>query len=233
MPTPFAKPWPSGPVVISTPGVSPYSGWPGVFDPNWRKFLISSSDKIVTGEMQQRIKQHRTVTGRQQKAIAIFPLWILRIVSHESASTAHRPSAPRPAANPDGPIRLLYRIERKRANCVDAKLIEVGSRCGVFLLHWCAHFTVLVVLSFCDHSFVHLLLALEAFLISLHDATCRVRKLVATETERSAMLCILPAASSASKAAPRIDASVCSERLYGRPSTSAIICAQVGDERSA
>ena len=30
MPTAFAKPWPSGPVVASTPGVRPYSGWPGV-----------------------------------------------------------------------------------------------------------------------------------------------------------------------------------------------------------
>ena len=29
---------PSGPVVISTPGVSPYSGWPGVRLPYWRNF---------------------------------------------------------------------------------------------------------------------------------------------------------------------------------------------------
>ena len=33
MPTAFAKPWPSGPVVASTPGVRPYSGWPGVASP--------------------------------------------------------------------------------------------------------------------------------------------------------------------------------------------------------
>ena len=42
MPTALAKPWPSGPVVVSTPGVSPCSGWPGVFECNWRKRLISS-----------------------------------------------------------------------------------------------------------------------------------------------------------------------------------------------
>jgi len=29
MPTALANPWPRGPVVVSTPGVSPYSGWPG------------------------------------------------------------------------------------------------------------------------------------------------------------------------------------------------------------
>ena len=44
MPTAFATPWPSGPVVASTPGVSPNSGCPGVFDPHWRKRLISSSE---------------------------------------------------------------------------------------------------------------------------------------------------------------------------------------------
>ena len=29
MPTALARPWPSGPVVVSTPGVTPTSGWPG------------------------------------------------------------------------------------------------------------------------------------------------------------------------------------------------------------
>ena len=28
-------------VVVSTPGVMPYSGWPGVLEPHWRKFSIS------------------------------------------------------------------------------------------------------------------------------------------------------------------------------------------------
>ncbi len=32
----LARPWPRGPVVTSTPGVSPYSGWPGVCEPHWR-----------------------------------------------------------------------------------------------------------------------------------------------------------------------------------------------------
>ena len=41
MPTALARPWPSGPVVVSTPGVWPYSGWPAVIEPSWRKRLIS------------------------------------------------------------------------------------------------------------------------------------------------------------------------------------------------
>ena len=36
MPTALATPWPSGPVVVSTPGVCPCSGWPGVRLPQVR-----------------------------------------------------------------------------------------------------------------------------------------------------------------------------------------------------
>ena len=43
IPTPFANPWPSGPVVISTPAVCLYSGWPGVLLCSWRKLRSSLS----------------------------------------------------------------------------------------------------------------------------------------------------------------------------------------------
>src|SRR5690606_2827640 len=42
IPTELATPWPSGPVVVSTPGVCPTSGCPAVFDPHCRKFSSSS-----------------------------------------------------------------------------------------------------------------------------------------------------------------------------------------------
>merc|ERR1719409_851482 len=42
MPTPLPTPWPSGPVVDSTPGVQPNSGWPGVFESLTRKLATSS-----------------------------------------------------------------------------------------------------------------------------------------------------------------------------------------------
>ncbi len=44
MPTELATPWPSGPVVVSTPVVKWYSGCPGVRLSSWRNFLMSSSD---------------------------------------------------------------------------------------------------------------------------------------------------------------------------------------------
>jgi hypothetical protein len=96
--------------------------------------------QIVAGEMQQRVKQHRAVTGRQQKSDRDSPTSDSAGCVAESESTAHRPSAPRPAASRDDPIQPFARRRAKRANCVDAKLIEVGSWCDVFLLHWCAHF---------------------------------------------------------------------------------------------
>ena len=44
MPTALASPWPSGPVVVSTPGVTPTSGWPGVCECSVRKRRSSSID---------------------------------------------------------------------------------------------------------------------------------------------------------------------------------------------
>ena len=42
MPTALEIPCPRGPVVTSTPGVTKFSGWPGVLEPYWRKRLSSS-----------------------------------------------------------------------------------------------------------------------------------------------------------------------------------------------
>ena len=46
IPTAIAIPCPSGPVVASTPTVCPYSGCPGVKEPNCLKFLTSSSERL-------------------------------------------------------------------------------------------------------------------------------------------------------------------------------------------
>ena len=45
MPTASPKPWPSGPVVTSTPGVCRASGCPGVRDSNWRNASMSASSR--------------------------------------------------------------------------------------------------------------------------------------------------------------------------------------------
>src|ERR1044072_622502 len=89
--------------------------------------------------MKQRVEQHRSVTGREQKAISILPLWIAWIVTHEARpeNVSHRRRAERQAGV--GRLGFLGGGGGERTGCVDAKLIEFGIDVGVFFLHWRAH----------------------------------------------------------------------------------------------
>ena len=101
MPTLVAKPWPSGPVVVSTPVVQRYSGWPGHLLSSWRNFLMSSSDtvgvpsalvrrvdRLGLRQVQHRVQQHRRVARRQHEPIAVRPDRILRVEAQDLAATA-------------------------------------------------------------------------------------------------------------------------------------------------
>ena len=81
MPTALARPWPSGPVVVSTPGVTPTSGWPGVLRVQLAEVLQLVDRQVVAGQMQQRVLQHRAVAVRQHEAVAIGPVRVGRIVA--------------------------------------------------------------------------------------------------------------------------------------------------------
>ena len=84
MPTAVASPWPSGPVVVSTPGGLEILGMarrPGAE-------LAEIPDLVerhlrVAGEIEQRIEQHRAVAGRQHEAVAVRPFRIGRVVFQE------------------------------------------------------------------------------------------------------------------------------------------------------
>ena len=77
-------PWPSGPVVVSTPLVWKFSGWPGVSDPTWRKCLIwSSVISRIAGQIKQRVEQHRAVAGREHEAVAVRPFAVGGVVLQE------------------------------------------------------------------------------------------------------------------------------------------------------
>src|SRR5260221_2987457 len=52
IPTEFAKPCPKGPVVVSTPGVSLCSGWPGGFECSCRKHRATPRSEEHTSELQ-------------------------------------------------------------------------------------------------------------------------------------------------------------------------------------
>jgi hypothetical protein len=56
MPTALARPWPSGPVVVSTPGVSwPNSGWPGGLRMQLAEALELVDRQVVAAQVQQRV----------------------------------------------------------------------------------------------------------------------------------------------------------------------------------
>src|ERR1051325_10737940 len=83
--------------------------------------------------MKERVDQHRAVTGGKQKAIAIFPLRIMRVMTQKARpeNVSHR----RRAERQTGMARLgfLDGVECQGTNGVDAQLIYW------LLLHWRAH----------------------------------------------------------------------------------------------
>src|SRR5680860_1578023 len=95
MPTLVAMPWPSGPVVDSTPVVQPYSGCPGQRLPSSRNDYVGQSDRgaaclligglgrLDPGQMDQAVKQHRGVPRRQHEAVTVDPMGSLWIVAQE------------------------------------------------------------------------------------------------------------------------------------------------------
>ena len=119
MPTAVAKPWPSGPVVVSMPGCSPCSGWPvgrAVQLPEPREVVEPHAS--MASQVQQRIEQHRAMPSGQHKAVAVRPA---RVGSVEAQQ-------PRPKRGADvrhthrhagmaGPSRL-DRVDRQRPNRV-------------------------------------------------------------------------------------------------------------------
>ena len=145
MPTLLATPWPSGPVVVSTPLVQRYSGCPGVLLSSWRNRLMSSSDtigvaerlvvladRLHAGEVQHRIEQHRSVPGREHEAVAVRPDRVFRIEAKEllPERVGDRRHRHRRAGVPG--IGGLHRVHRERADRVDAELVDIAHGCSFF-----------------------------------------------------------------------------------------------------
>ena len=79
MPTALARPWPSGPVVVSMPAAWPYSGWPGGLRAELAEVLeLVDRHVLVAEEIEQRIEQHRAVAGGEHEAVAVRPVRVAR-----------------------------------------------------------------------------------------------------------------------------------------------------------
>ncbi len=102
MPTAFARPWPSGPVVVSMPTSGSCSGWPAVRRTELPEVLQLIELQRIAREVQQRVQQHRPVAVRQHEAVAVRPERVRRGCASGSRATAPRRCRPCPSARPDG-----------------------------------------------------------------------------------------------------------------------------------
>ena len=76
MPTPLAKPWPSGPVVTSMPGGVAVLG----VARGARAPLAELPEVVelepVPGEVEHRVEQHRRVAGGEHEPVAVGPVGV-------------------------------------------------------------------------------------------------------------------------------------------------------------
>ena len=105
-------------MVVSTPGVKPYSGWPGVLRVQLAEVLQLLHRQVVAGQVQQRVEQHRAVAVGQHEAVAVGPVRVGRVVAqvalpqrHGDLGHAHR------HARVAG-VGLLHGVHRERADGV-------------------------------------------------------------------------------------------------------------------
>ena len=136
MPTPLATPWPSGPVVTSTPAVWLCSGWPGVRLPPLPETSEVVQGQAVAGEVQHGVEQDRGVAVGQDEAVPVGPVGVGRVVVHDPGEQhvgqwgeGHGRAASGRSWRPGG-------VHGQAPDDVDAQLLE-GEGVGLVPGEWC------------------------------------------------------------------------------------------------
>ncbi|CAM5503593.1 hypothetical protein STENM223S_02424 [Streptomyces tendae] len=126
MPTALATPWPSGQVVVSTPVVWPYSGWPGVLRAPRAEGLRGRQLQAEAGQVELGVEGQGRVAGGQHEAVASDPVRVGGVVPHHlleegvgGGGQAHRRTG---MAVSD----LLYGVGGQDAGGVDGPLVQFG-----------------------------------------------------------------------------------------------------------
>ena len=137
MPTLLPMPWPSGPVVVSTPLVWPCSGWPGHRLFNWRNRRMSSNGTAGSSvgrpsvvqlldarQMQHGVEQHRGVSAGEDEPVAVWPAGLGRIVAEHLVPehVGRRGQGHRRAGMPA--VGRLHGVHREGADRVDCQLFD-------------------------------------------------------------------------------------------------------------
>ena len=131
MPTESASPWPSGPVVTSTPGVWRRSGWPGVREPHWRKPFRSSSSRPNPHRKSSVYWRIEAWPFGEDEPVAVGPGRVGGVVAHDAAEqhvTERRERHGRALVAGRGGQR---RVHGHPADEVDGLLIELGREGGI------------------------------------------------------------------------------------------------------
>ena len=113
MPTPLAKPWPSGPVVTSMPGTWRYSGWPAVFDAPLAEVAQVVEGEAVAGEVEQRVEEHRRVAVGEHEPVAVGPVGRGGVVLHDPGEEHVGERCQRHRRAGVTRVRLLHRVHRR------------------------------------------------------------------------------------------------------------------------
>ena len=126
MPTAEARPWPSGPVVISTPGVWRCSGWPGVLRAPRAQRLEVGELQAVAGEVELDVEREAGVPGGEHEPVAADPVGVGGVVPHDPLEqrVGQRGQAHRGAGV--AVADLLHGVRGQHADGVDRAPVEIG-----------------------------------------------------------------------------------------------------------
>jgi len=89
----------------------------------------------VPGEVQQRVEQHRCVSGTQHEAVAVGPVRLLGRMAHDPRKQHVADRRERHRRSGMTRVGLLHRVDRQHPDRVDAEPVELSSgaeasRCG-------------------------------------------------------------------------------------------------------
>ena len=122
-PTALEMPWPSGPVVASTPGVRSILGMPGRAAAPLPEGPQIVEREVVPRQVEQGVQEHRPVTGGQDEAVAVRPAMGRSARASDGGSTGHRPSPRRPSGRPGWP-----ELARCTASAARNLIVSTASR---------------------------------------------------------------------------------------------------------
>ena len=125
IPTALATPWPSGPVVASTPGRHAELGVARRARAPLAEALQVVEREVVAGQVEERVEEHRGVAGREHEPVAVRPVGMGGGVAQEAGPerVRHGRHAHRRTGMPR--VRLLDAVDGEGPDRVDRELVQL------------------------------------------------------------------------------------------------------------